>query len=157
MNNENWEDYAVKTVKEQRDRDLIASFLLCSAFVEHYCKTKLFAFLMARRPVELIKVKDKRTKELRKASIWGKMKKIIWNPSFSQRMIIDVGLLVGAWNKELYDQLIKFNRDRNDLVHKYEDLLQILEKDEEKVRSIIELGLSLLYDIKRGYVDHKVG
>ena len=158
MNNENWEDYAIKTVKELRDREeLIASFFLCSAFVEHYCKTRLFHFLTAHRPVELIRVKDKRTKEWRKASIWGKMKKIIWNPRMSQSAIIDIGLLICAWNKELYDQLRKFNSERNDLVHKYENLLQILEKDEEKVRSSIELGLSLLNDIKRGYINHKKG
>ena len=156
MNNEKWEDYAIKTVKEQRDRkDLIASFFLCSAFVEHYCRTRLFTFLTTHRSVEIIKVKDKRTNERRKASIWSKMKKIIWKMSQSQ--IIDVGLLVGAWNKELYDQLRKFNSERNDLVHEYKNLLQILEKDEKKVRSIIELGLSLLNDIKSGYVDRKKG
>ncbi len=158
MNSKNWEDYGIKTVKELRDREeLIASFFLCSAFVEHYCKTRLFAFLTSHRPVELIKVKDKRTKEWRKASIWGKMKKIIWNPRMSQSAIIDIGLLVGAWNKELYDQLKRFNSERNDLVHKYENLLQILEKDEQKVRSSIKLGLSLLNDIKRGCVDCRKG
>ena len=156
MNNEKWEDYAIKAVKEQSDRkDFIASFFLCSAFVEHYCRTRLFTFLTAHRSVELIKVKDKRTKELRKVFIWSKMKKIIWK--MNQRKIIDVGLLVGAWNKELYDQLTKFNSDRNKLVHKYENLLQILKKDEKKVRSIIELGLSLLNDIKSGYVNRKKG
>lgn len=156
MNNEKWEDYAIKTVKEQKDReDLIASFFLCSAFVEHYCRTRLFIFLTAHRSVELIKVKDKRTKKLRKASIWSKMKKII--RKMSQRQIIEVGLLVGAWNIDLYDQLKKFNNERNKLVHKYENLLQILEKDEKKVRNIIELGLSLLNDIKSGYVDRKKG
>jgi hypothetical protein len=147
MNNEDWEDYAIRTVKELRDsKDLIASFFLCSAFVEHYCKTKLFLFLTAHRPVELTKVKDKRTKEWRKASIWGKMKKIIWD--MKQGQIIDVGLLVGAWNKELYDQMTEFNKARNKLVHK---------KDEAKVRSSIELGLSLLNDIKRGNVDWRKG
>jgi hypothetical protein len=157
MNNEKWEDYAIKAVKEQRDRkDLIASFFLCSAFVEHYCRTRLFTFLTTHRSVEIIKVKDKRTKKLRKVFIWSKMKKIIWN-GMSQSKIIDVGLLVGAWNIELYDQLRKFNSERNDLVHEYKNLLQILEKDEKKVRSIIELGLSLLNDIKSGYVDRKKG
>ena len=90
---------------------------------------------------------------MKKAFITFKLKEIIWNSGMSQKTIIDVGLLVGAWNKELYDQLTKFNSDRNKLIHEYENLLEILEKEEKKVENIIKLGLSLLHDIKRGYVD----
>ncbi len=153
MNNEKLEDYAIKTVKEQRDNEhLIVSFLLCSAFVEHYCKTRLFIFLTANRPVEIIKVQDKLTKKMKNAVIWSKMKKIIWKGTMSQSKIMDVGLLVGAWNNELYEHLKKFNTERNRLLHKHENLLKILEKDEKEVRNIIELGLSLLHNIKLGYV-----
>jgi hypothetical protein len=67
MNNEKFEDYAIKTVKALRDSgDLIASFLLCSAFAEHYCKTRLFTFLTANRPIAIRKVKDKLTKKSKK-------------------------------------------------------------------------------------------
>ena len=53
----------------------------------------------------------------------------------------------------MYDQLTKFNRERNKLIHKYQDLLKILEKDEKKVTNTIKLGVSLLPNIKRGYVE----
>ena len=155
MNNENlknMDDSAVKMVMEQKDQgNLIASFLLCSTFIEHYCKTKLFIDIIERRPLELIKIRDKNTQEWRKVFITSKLEKIIWE-DFNQRKILDIGLLFGAWNKELYDQLTKFNSERNKLIHKYQDLLKILEKDEKKVINIIELGLSLLPNIKRGYV-----
>ena len=154
MNNEKWEDYAIRTVREQRDEgDLIASFFLCSAFVEHYSKTKFYLSVTEKRPVELIKVDDKITKKMKNAVIWSKLKKIIWR--MSQSRIIDMGLFVGAWNNELYSQLKKFNSERNDLAHEYEYLLKILDKDEKKVRKIIELGLSLLHNIKLGYIDSK--
>jgi hypothetical protein len=147
MNNENLEDDAIRTVREQRDKgDLIASFFLCSAFVEHYCRTRLLIFL-TDRPLEIIKI----TKN-RKASIYSKMEKIIRKDLQSQRVLIDVGLLVGAWNNELYDQLRRFNTARNDFAHQYEYLLKILKKDEKEVRDIIDLGLSLLHNIKLGYV-----
>ena len=152
MNNENLEDYAVRIVKELRDRgDLIASFFLCSTFVEHYCKTKLKIFIRTNRPAELIEVEVKRTKERRKAFIYERLDK--WIDNRIQGLIIELGLLVGAWNKELYNHLTRFNKERNDLAHEYENLLQILDhKDEKKVRSAIDRGLSLLHDIKRGYV-----
>ena len=156
MDNENlknMDDSAVKMVMEQKDQgNLIASFLLCSTFIEHYCKTKLFIDIIERRPVELIKIKDKNTQEWRKVFITNKLEKIIWE-EFTQRQILDIGLLVGAWNKELYDQLTKFNSERNKLIHKYQDLLKILEKDEKKVTNTIKLGVSLLPNIKRGYVE----
>ncbi len=152
MNNEKWEDYAIKIVKEQRDSgDLIVSFFLCSAFVEHYSKTKLFIFIMRIRKAELIKVRDKITKKTRNAFIWNKLRKMIWK--MSQSRIIELGLLVRAWNHELYTQLLQFNERRNRLVHKYKNLLDILNKDEKEVRNLIDLGLSLLYNIKLGYVD----
>jgi len=154
-NDEEWEDYAIKTVKELRDKgDLIASFFLCSAFIEHYCKTRLFIFLTGRRPIELIEVRDKITGKTKRAVIWGEMKKIIFKDIRSQWVIMKAGLLVGAWNKELYDQIEHFNEKRNQLVNRYENILQILERDEAKkeAENIIELGLSLLHNIQLGYV-----
>ena len=127
------DDFAVKIEMEQKDQgNLIASFLLCSSFIEHYCKTKLFSDIIERRPVELIKIQDKNTQELKKVFITTKLKKIIWE--LTQRQLLEIGLLVRAWNKELYDQLTIFNRERNKLIHKYQDLLKILEKDEKKVK-----------------------
>ena len=155
-NNEKWEDYAIKTVTELRNNgDLIASFFLCSAFVEHYCKTRLFIFLTANRPIEIIKIPDKKTKEMKNASIWSEMKEIIFEDIHSSWVLINIGFLVGAWDKKLYDQLEYFNGKRNHLVHRYENILQILEKDEGKkeATSIIELGLSILHNIKVGHID----
>ena len=84
-NDEEWEDYAIKTVTELRNNgDLIASFFLCSAFVEHYCKTKLFTFLMAHRPLEMIDVKDKITGKMKKVFIASEMQKIIFEDIFFQ-------------------------------------------------------------------------
>jgi len=153
--NEKWEDYAIKTVKKLKNEgDLIASLFLCSAFVEHYCRTKLLIFLMENRSPELIEVEDKITKKPKKVFIYSEMRKIVFEDIRSQWAIIKIGLLVGAWNKELHDQLKYFNRKRNSLVHQYENILQILEKDEGKkeAETIIELGLSLLHNIKFGYV-----
>lgn len=84
----------------------------------------------------------------------SELEKIIFEEFRSQWVIMKVGLLVGAWNKELYDQLKHFNKKRNGLVHWYENILQILEKDEGKkeAENIIDLGLSLLHNIKYGYV-----
>ncbi len=148
-----FEDYAIKTVKEQRDKgDLIASFLLSSAFVEHYCKTKLLIFLMEKRPVEIRKVVDEHTKKMKNAFIWSDLKEIVWKTNLSQSKIIDIGFLVGAWDFKLWNQLKKFNKKRNNLVHKHENLLEILEEDEKEVRDIIERGLSLLHNIKLGYI-----
>jgi len=153
MNNENWEDNAIKTVKELRDSgDLIASFLLCSAFVEHYCKTRLLIRLTDIRPMEIREVLDKRTKKRKKASIWSDLKEIIWKTNLSQSRIMDIGFLVNAWDFKLWKQLKKFNSKRNNLVHKHENLLEILKEDEKEVRNIIERGLSLLHNIKLGYV-----
>src|SRR3990170_9143632 len=102
-NDEEWEDYAIKTVTELRNNgDLIASFFLCSAFVEHYCKTRLFGFLTAHRPLELIDVKDKITGKMKKVFILSEMQKIIFEDIRSQWTIMKVGLLVGAWDKKLY-------------------------------------------------------
>jgi hypothetical protein len=98
-----------------------------------------------------MEVQDKRTKEIKKVFITSKMRNILWK-DMSQRKIIDIGFLVGAWNKELYDQLRQFNNNRNNLVHKHENLLQILQNDEKKVKGVIKQGLNLLTDIKRGYV-----
>jgi hypothetical protein len=151
MNDNDWEDSAIKTVRELRDSgDLIASFVLCSAFVEHYCKTRLFVHLMDIRPMELIKVRDKTTKKIKEVFITTKMKKTIFD--MSQGRVIEMGLLVRAWNHELYTQLKLFNRKRNHLVHKYETLLKILKEDEKEVRNVIELGLPLLHNIKLGYI-----
>lgn len=151
MNKEDLEDSAIITVKKLRDSgDLIASFFLCSAFVEHYCKTKLLIYLMENRPVELREVVDKRTKRTKKAFIWSDLKEIIWQPYMSQSRIIDIGFLVGAWDFKLWNQLKKFNKKRNRLVHEHENLLETLEKDEKGVRDIIEMGLSLLHNIKLG-------
>jgi hypothetical protein len=157
MKNDDWkqlDDYAVRTVTEQRDQgNLIASFLLCSAFIEHYCEVKLFSYLTRHRPIELYDVRDTSTKKQRKAFIWSKMKRILEHDFWSQRQRINLGLLVGAWNKELFDKLANFNKRRSDLVHQYEILLQILDKDEKEVRDLIDLGLSLLPNIKKGCLD----
>jgi len=151
MNKEDLEDSAIITVKKLRDSgDLIASFLLCSAFVEHYCKTKLFIHLMGIRPMELIKVRNKATKKMKNVFIVSKMKKTIFE--MKQGSVIELGLLVGAWNHKLYSRLKLFNGKRNHLVHKYENLLKILEEDEKEVRNIIGLGLPLLHNIKLGFV-----
>ena len=151
MDTKKLEDYEIRTVKELRDSgNLIASFLLCSAFIEHHSKTRLFIFITERRTVEIIKVQDKITKKMKNASIWSKMKKTIWD--MNQGRIIELGLLVGAWNYKLYMQLTLFNKKRNNLVHNYENLLETLEEDEKEVRIIIEQGLSLLLNIKWGYV-----
>jgi hypothetical protein len=154
-NNEQWEDYAVKTVKKLKNEgDIVASLFLCSAFVEHYCRTKLLIFLLEKRPLELIEVKDKITKKPKKVYVFSKMRKIIFEDIRSQRAIIKVGFLVGAWNKEVYEQLKNFNKKRNSLVHRHENILQILDKDKGKkeAEKIIALGLSLLDNIKLGYV-----
>lgn len=146
MNNENWEDNETKTVRELRDKgNLIASFFLCSALIEHYCRTRILLSLMDK-PLEIIQI----TKN-RKAFIYSKMENIIRGIR-SQKVRIDVGLLVGAWDNELYEQLRRFNKARNDFSHQVEYLLKILEKDEKKVRDNIDLGLSLLHNIKLGYV-----
>lgn len=143
LNNEDWKDDAVQRVESLRDkRNLIESFLLCSTFIEHYCKTKLFLFLTTHRPLELYKVKDVHTKKLRKVFPFKKMNDII--KKFHHSQIIDIGFLIGVWNMKLYSQLKKFNSDRNNLIHKYENLLEILEKDEEKLRSVIERGINTL-------------
>ena len=155
MSNEEWEDSAIKTVKKlKNDGDLIASLFLCSAFVEHYCRTKLFLYLTDIRPLELIEVTDKVTKRKKKAFILCELEKIIFRDFRSHHTIIKVGLLVGAWNKELYDQLICFNEKRNHLIHRYENILKILEKDEgrKEAEDTIELGLSLLQNIKVGKI-----
>ena len=153
MKKEDLEDSATITVKKLRDSgDLIASFFLCSAFIEHYCKTKLLISLMDNRPVELREVEDKQTKKTRKAFVWSDLKEIIWQPYMSQSRIIDIGFLVGAWDFKLWNQLKKFNKKRNNLVHKHENLLEILEEDEQEVKEIIEWGISLLHNIKWGFV-----
>ncbi|MEE9509470.1 MAG: hypothetical protein V3V81_03145 [Candidatus Bathyarchaeia archaeon] len=153
MNNENWEDNETKTVRELRDKgDLFASFFLCSALIEHYCKTKLLIHLTDIRPMEIREVVDKRTKKTKKAFIWSDLKNIIWKTGLSQRRIMEIGFLVNAWDFKLWKQLKKFNRKRNNLVHKHERLLEILKEDEKEVRDIIDLGLSLLHNIKLGYV-----
>ena len=80
------------------------------------------------------------------------MQKII--SEMNQRRVIDIGLLVGAWDDRLWKELTKFNADRNDFVHQHEYILKILKKDdEEKVRKLIEQGLALLHNIKLGYVE----
>ena len=101
----------------------------------------------------LREVIDKRTKKTRKAFIYSDLKEIIWKTNLSQSRIIDIGFLVGAWDFKLWNQLKKFNKKRNNLVHKHENLLEVLEKEEkEEMREIIEKGLSLLLNIKCGYV-----
>jgi hypothetical protein len=148
MNDENFEDYAITKVKELRDNgELIASFFLCSSFVEHYSKTRLFSFIIGIRKMELVTVQNKVTKEPKTVFIVSKLKKIVWK--MGQYRTIETGLLVGAWNHELYIQLKKFNKKRLGIVHEYEN---ILNKDEEKVKNVIDLGLSLLYNLKLGYV-----
>jgi cyanate lyase len=143
-------DSAINKVKELRDKgDLIASFLLCSTLIEHYCRTRLFVTLMDRRPSEIIQI----TKE-RKAFIWSKLEEIVFNPYTSQSKIIDIGLLVKAWNYDLYNQLKQFNKKRNIHAHQYENLFKIMKRDEKEVRDIIEQGISLLHNIKLGYVKY---
>ena len=67
MSNEEWEDSAITTVRNLCvEGNLITSLHLCSALVEHYCRTRLFIFLMDIRPLELIEVKDKITKKMKK-------------------------------------------------------------------------------------------
>jgi hypothetical protein len=154
--NEKWEDSAITTVTElSNEGNLIPSLLLCSAFVEHYCRTRLFISVMSNRAAEIIKVKDKKTKEMKNASIACKMQEIIFainHARISHAKIIDIGLLVGAWDYELWNELDKFNKNRNRFVHQHEYILKILKKDdEEKVKKIIEQGIALLHNIKLGY------
>ena len=154
MKKEDLEDSAMVSVKKLRDNgDLIASFFLCSAYIEHYCKTKLLSYITSNRKMELREVIDKRIKKTRNAFIYSDLKEIIWKTNLSQSRIIDIGFLVGAWDFKLWNQLKKFNKKRNNLVHKHENLLEVLEKEEkEEMREIIEKGLSLLLNIKCGYV-----
>ena len=154
-NTEQREDYSIETVKKLgNEGNLVASLLLCSAFVEHYCKTRLFIFLTSNRPIEIIRVRDKKTKEMKNAAIWCKMKESILG--MNQARVIDVGLLVGAWNYELWTQLRLFNKNRNNFVHQHEYILKMLKKDdEEKAKKIIEQGLALLHNIKFGYMDSR--
>jgi hypothetical protein len=153
--NEECEDSAITTVRELSEQgNLIPALLLCSAFVEHYCKTRLFIFLMEHRPPELIEVNDKVTKKKKKVFIHSKLEKII--SDMNQRRVIDVGLLVGAWDDRLSKELTKFNADRNDFVHQHEYILKILKKEDEKeVKRIIEKGLALLHNIKLGYEERR--
>jgi hypothetical protein len=135
MNNENWEDNETKTVRELRDKgDFIASFFLCSALIEHFCRTRILISL-TDKPLKIIQI----TKN-RKDSIYSKMKNIIQNDIRSQKVRIDVGLLVGAWDNELYEQLRRLNKARNDFTHRSEYLLKILKKEEKEVRDNIDLG-----------------
>jgi hypothetical protein len=151
MNTKGLQDNAIKTVGFLRDKgDLIASFLLCSAFVEHYCKTRIFIRLLEIRPNELIEVQDKTTKKMKRIFITSKLKKIVF--VMNQNRVIDLGLLIGAWNNELYTQLKQFNQKRNSLVHKYADLLEVLTENEKEVTDIINRGISLLSNIKLGYI-----
>jgi predicted ATPase len=159
-NDEKWEDSAIKTVRElYNEGSLIPSLLLCSAFVEHYCRTRLF-ISVSNRATEIIKVPDKKTKEMKNASVLCKLQEIIFainHARISHARIIDIGLLVGAWNYELYNELIKFNVERNHFVHEHEYILKILKKDDEEVKKIIEQGLALLHNIKLGYIGPNVG
>jgi len=125
--------------------------LLCSAFVEHYCKTRLFVFITAQRKLETIELPIKGSKFTKWVFIFSKLKKIISN--FSQRNIIDIGLLYGAWDDKLSKKLVAFNKERNKLVHYHENILSILKKEEkEKVEKIIDHGLSLLDNVKFGFI-----
>lgn len=151
---EQWEDYAVKTVKKLKNEgDLVAALFLCSAFIEHYCRTKIVVSLLDR-PLELIKVEDKTTKKTRQFFVLSEMRQIVFEQIRSHWEIIKVGFLLRAWNKEVYDQLLQFNTKRNRLTHQHDNILRVLEEDEGKkeAEEIIALGLSLLDSIKRGYV-----
>jgi|SRR3990170_6301891 len=156
--NEKWEDSAITTVRNlSNEGNLISALHLCSALVEHYCRTRLFIFLTPIRFAEIIKVQDKETQKMKNASVLCKIHEIIFPTNnhvrFSHASIIDIGLLVGAWNYELWKELKRFNKDRNHCVHKAEYILKILKKDdEEKVKKIIEKGIALLHNIKLGYI-----
>ena len=77
-NNEEWEDSAIKTVRElSEEGNLVSALLLCSAFDEHYRKTRLFIALMDCRPPELIEVYDKVTKKKKSVFIHTKIQKMI--------------------------------------------------------------------------------